>query len=285
MTSSSTGDRESALRWRINRLRCMTPWEVVYRIARRLALLRPGFRACPDAAAATGSGVQATHWLPHLEAGIDPAPYVEAAARIARGRLDMLALTNIEYGMPPRWNRHPLSGFEWPLEHGTRLLLRNEQRGDIKYLWEPNRHLHLVTLAQAYRLSGDPAHAKVLFTLLDSWFEQCPFPLGPNWASAMEAALRLINWALCWQMLGGEDCPLFADAAGAALRLRWLDSIYRHLWFVRHNLSLFSSANNHLIGELTGLRLTETERPRVLRAVQPEGEALELVIPGKRHVR
>ena len=30
--------------------------------------------------------------------------------------------------------------------------------GDIKYLWEPNRHLHLVTLAQGYALSGKRAY-------------------------------------------------------------------------------------------------------------------------------
>ena len=27
--------------------------------------------------------------------------------------------------------------------------------GDIKYLWEPNRHLHLTVLAQAFRLSNE----------------------------------------------------------------------------------------------------------------------------------
>src|SRR4029077_12034990 len=34
---------------------------------------------------------------------------------------------------------------------------------------------------------------------------------------------------------------------------RWLSSIYQHAHFVRHHLSLHSSANNHLIGELAGL--------------------------------
>ena len=41
--------------------------------------------------------------------------------------------------------------------------------------------------------------------------------MGANWASALEAGLRLINWSLAWQLLGGADSPLFAGRAGAAL--------------------------------------------------------------------
>ena len=40
---------------------------------------------------------------------------------------------------------------------------------------------------------------------------------------------------------------------GAGLRQRWLDSIYRHAQFICGNFSLYSSANNHLLGEATGL--------------------------------
>ena len=245
-------DLENALRWRLNRLRCMTPQEILHRSWRAtiaaLARAWPGRGAVP----APDLNQAALSWLPE-RVDVATRSYLESAARIAAGRLNILALADFDYGMPPRWNRHPQTGFEWPLRRGLDPALRNERQGDIKYLWEPNRHLHLVTLAQAYRLTGDPAHAKVLMRLLDAWFEQCPYPRGPNWASAMEAALRLINWSLCWQLLGGTSSPLFAQADFAAWRGRWLESVYRHMDFVRCNLSLHSSANNHLIGELAGL--------------------------------
>ncbi|HEY4373055.1 MAG TPA: alginate lyase family protein [Burkholderiales bacterium] len=246
----------TTLRWQLNRLRCMTPGEVGHRLMRRLADFWPHRETAPNADLEVVTGP----WLPPAPAPV-PAPYLEAAARLTAGRLQILSLTDCAYGMPPRWNRNPQSGHEWPLGHGTRLPFKDDQYGDIKYLWEPNRHLHLVTLAQAYRLSGDVSHAQALFRLLDSWFEQCPHPLGPNWASAMEAALRLINWSLCWQLLGGAASPLFADAAGAALRARWLESVYLHTGFVRQNLSLYSSANNHLIGELTGIFIASRTWP------------------------
>src|SRR5690606_7302385 len=90
--------------------------------------------------------------------------------------------------------------------------------------------------------------------LLDSWIEQCPYLKGPNWCSSLELGIRLINWHLAYCIAGGARSPLVADASRAGFRGRWLDSIYRHCYFVMHHLSTYpSSANNHLIGELAGV--------------------------------
>ncbi|HET6602949.1 MAG TPA: alginate lyase family protein, partial [Xanthomonadaceae bacterium] len=125
--------------------------------------------------------------------------------------------------------------------------------GDIKYLWEPNRHLHLVTLAQAYALSGEAAHLEVMRLHLESWFAACPSRMGPNWSSALEAAIRLVNWSAAWQLAGGVHSPLFDGERGERLRGQWLYSVYQHARFVRGYFSRHSSANNHLIGEAAGL--------------------------------
>ncbi len=165
-----------------------------------------------------------------------------------------LHLRDANLGSPPRWNRDPKTGIEAPLRFGKLLDYRNPRLvGDIKYLWEPNRHLHLVTLAQAHVLSRDARYFEVLRQHLDSWFDACPYPMGPNWTSALEAAIRLINWSVAWQLLGGARAPVFQTADGARLRQRWLESVYRHMQFVCGHFSLDSSANNHLIGEAAGL--------------------------------
>ena len=75
--------------------------------------------------------------------------------------------------------------------------------GNIKYLWEANRHLHLLTLAQAHALTGDARYALGIRAQIDSWIEQCPVGRGPNWVSALELGIRLINWSITWQLLGG----------------------------------------------------------------------------------
>ena len=40
---------------------------------------------------------------------------------------------------------------------------------------------------------------------LSSWFDQCPYPLGPHWISSLELGIRLINWSIVWQLLGGAE--------------------------------------------------------------------------------
>ncbi|HEX6733895.1 MAG TPA: alginate lyase family protein, partial [Azonexus sp.] len=242
------------LLWRLNRLRCMTPGEVGHRLLRRLAseAERFGLRGRAAVPAPTlGRGGNA--WL-DVPPELDPAPCLAAADRLVAGRFDIFALHDIDLGMPPAWNRDPKSGTEAPPTFGKLLDYRDPRRvGDIKYLWEPNRHLHLVNLAQAWTLSGEYAYFETIVYHLESWFADCPPGRGPNWTSALEAALRLLNWSVTWQLLGGAGSPLFQPAAGVAFRRRWLDSVYCHAAFIRGYFSHDSSANNHLIGEAAGL--------------------------------
>ena len=46
---------------------------------------------------------------------------------------------------------------------------------------------------------------------------------GPNWVSPLELGIRLINWSITWQLLGGMRAQLFATRDGAAFRERWLE--------------------------------------------------------------
>jgi hypothetical protein len=77
--------------------------------------------------------------------------------------------------------------------------------------------------------------------------------MGPNWTSALEVGIRLINWSVAWQLLGGAFSPRFQDDEGARFRRRWLDAVFQHAHFVQGHFSLYSSANNHLVGEAAGL--------------------------------
>ena len=84
---------------------------------------------------------------------------------------------------------------------------------------------------------------------------------GPNWVSALELGIRLINWSITWQLLGGMRAQLFATPDGVAFRERWLSSIYEQARMIAGNLSRFSSANNHLIGEAAGVYVAASTWP------------------------
>lgn len=199
----------------------MTPAEVPFRIGRTLTA--HGERlGLWDREAAVAPQLDGTSrpWI-HKIANVDTARYLAAADRILAGRLDVFSMSDMDLGPEPCWNRDPKTGLEAPLRFGKLLDYRDPSLvGDIKYLWEPNRHMHLVTLAQAYSLSSDARYSSGIRRLLESWFASCPYRMGPNWSSALECTIRLINWSAVWQLLGGVNAVLFTESDGARFRDR-----------------------------------------------------------------
>jgi hypothetical protein len=249
--------------WKLRRLRVMGAAEIAFRVGRalKIACERRGLGLVPDLAPATAvSGCPP--WFALSPGAVNVVRYCAAADRIIAGRLDLFADRDLAVGFPPRWNRDPKSGIEIALSFGKTLDYRDDaQVGDVKCLWEINRHLQLVTLAQAWRLSGQPRYAEACRSLLESWFDQCPYPLGINWASSLEPAVRLVNWSVSWHLLGGNEAGIFAGERGARFKSRWLQAVRQHCHFIAGHRSRHSSANNHLLGELLGLYAGATTWP------------------------
>ncbi|MET0657051.1 MAG: alginate lyase family protein [Steroidobacteraceae bacterium] len=242
-----------SLRWKLHRLGRMGASEIAYRT--RQAVHATLERAGVGLAQPTEPrGEAGRAWIAELPRRFDQQPYVAAAERILSGHFNVFAMRNAALGFPPTWNRDPKTHTTAPLAFGKTLNYRDEQLvGDIKYLWEPNRHLELVTLAQAWHLTRDRRYLTACRTLLQSWIDQCPYPLGVHWTSSLEHGVRLVNWTFAWHLLGGECSELFADGEGSAFKSRWLQVIYQHAHFIAGHFSRFSSANNHLLGEYMGL--------------------------------
>ncbi|MCD6041071.1 MAG: Heparinase family protein, partial [Burkholderiales bacterium] len=237
------------MRGRLARLRCMTAAEIAWRVLRALQARAERSRLndslvvpAPDLAATPNP------WF-RLARDVKPDSYCAAADRIAEGWFDVYALRGIDLGTPPRWNRDPKSGIEAPAMFGKLLDIGNPDLvGDIKYVWQPNRHAHLVTLAQAFALTRRRRYLDALQESVESWLFACPYAVGPNWSSALEAAVRLGNWASAWQLVGVENLEgLFRD--------RWLRSVYQHCEFIRGWFTLHASAGHRLVGEAAGLFL------------------------------
>lgn len=190
--------------------------------------------------------------------------FVSSSAGLQRGRIDLFEYGDLDVGRPVRWHVDPLTRVELNAgRFGKGIDYRDEARvGDIKVVWELGRHQFLVPIAVHYLMDQDDRHLSILADVLNSWIEQNPFDKGIHWCSSLEVSLRGMSWAVMHQILrfAGLDRGIFSLAVDeTALRT----SIYQHAWFIRHYLSLYSSGNNHLIGELTGLL--------VLTSVFPQG--------------
>ncbi|HXO64531.1 MAG TPA: alginate lyase family protein [Steroidobacteraceae bacterium] len=263
------------LRWILNRVRTMGARELRHRGAQylRAQAERAGFGWVKSLPADATRGKP---WIAAWPEGFAIATYREAAERILRGRFRLFGNRDWMLGFPPDWNRDPSSGRLAPLAFGKTLDYRDQSLvGSIKYLWEPNRHLELVTLAQAWRLTGEARFAQGCRTLVGSWIASCPYMMGPNWTSSLELALRLINWSCAWQLLGGDQSMLFQDQQGSAFKAHWLAAVRQHCHFIAGHLSLHSSANNHLLGELLGLLIGSTTWPCWPESARWRGRALQ----------
>ncbi len=131
-----------------------------------------------------------------------------------------------------------------PKSFSRRLDIRStDVVGDIKYIWEINRHQHLSAIA----FSGRPDAVHIVSGALRNWLSNNPYLIGVNWTSSLELALRIISWAISYPVLYSvmERDPQLRDS--------FAQSVYLHLTTIRNHMSLYSSANNHLIGEMAGL--------------------------------
>lgn len=256
-----------SLSWKLKRLSAMSRREIVDRtlsqlhhIAERCGMFRP---TLPN----LSSLVDGRPWVQTLPSSFDAEKYRAAADRVLRGEFDVFALKAAKLGFPPVWNRDPKTGRVAPMSFGKSLNYRDEHVvGDIKYLWEPSRHAELVVLAQAWHLTREARYANGCKVLLGSWIADCPYSRGAHWASSLEHAVRLLNWHHAWHLLGGGAGPILSQDPG--FKASWLKSIYEHCWFIAGHLSRHSSANNHLLGELTGLFVASCTWPVDSRLVR-----------------
>lgn len=114
--------------------------------------------------------------------------------------------------------------------------------GDIRYTWEINRHQFMPYLASLYMKTKDEKYLDLLKNNFEDWMQNNYFLKGVNWSSPMEIALRAYQWLIVLYLLEGIDDSRFKEKLSK--------SIVASIEYVMKNLSLYSSANNHLILEV-----------------------------------
>ena len=142
------------------------------------------------------------------------------AERICKHRFDLLGYGAVDYGSPIDWQSDRVHHKRAPRKPWFSLkYLDFDEVGDSKITWELNRHQHFVTLAKAFRLSGDPKYASELFAQWHHWHLDNPYPIGINWASSLEVAFRSLSWL--WTYFLIADSP----ATPSTFRESWLRAL------------------------------------------------------------
>lgn len=220
----------SKILWYVNRLRAMNLPEVGWRINQKIIQRheRKKFGSCL-------MNVGMKIWNPAYE-------------ELVFDR-DVLGINwnNKEYGFNtgihllkgPDYGKWPET-FSYDLDYKQR-----DDLGDARTNWEKNRHFDWVLRAKAYYVTKDDNYWLQLTCDINAWCVKNPFLHGISWISAMEIAIRVINWmyALAFIQAAGKDIP--------ALRV----GVINMTEYLTKHYSRYSSANNHLLVEATAIGL------------------------------
>lgn len=274
------------LGWYVRRLRSMEKGELPWRVGQ--ALLRSGFRGVrTDANLSPEIVCDWTEALGRFRATIDRpvlldrhraeaiaqrepelvSGLIDAADRSAEYCFSFFGYPAISLKQPVDWHHDPFANVRWPDSPSHRIDHRTAA-GDVKWIWELNRLQHLPWLAQAWLFTGDDRYSRAAFSHLDSWMEQNPTGRGIAWRGAFEAGLRAVS--ICVALQGLRDAPeLTTDRYRRIVTVLAQSQLL--CWRER---SLFSSANNHLIGEMVGLAVISMMFPELRSAAQGSVELL-----------
>lgn len=255
--------RMSKLSWYWHRLRAMSVAEIALHGRKKLRQFVDARRERDWGAVKLESSGDFPKLPPPQNA---PRELREALARdaeeILHGRWRAFGHLELHVDDPPRWHKDYLADVDLQTnEPAFHLNHRALPKGaDIKLIWELSRWHHLVRLAMAAYVLDDERAAHKCITWLEDWVKHNPPYRGWNWTSALEAGLRLVQFAWIDALLTQNAERWGFDAELETLRYEILPP---HVWFTWRHKSFGSSANNHLIGELAGLIVATVRWPKL----------------------
>lgn len=137
----------------------------------------------------------------------------------------------------PDYGRWP-KAFSYDLDYKQR-----DELGDARTRWEKDRHFDWTLLAKAYYVTREERYFAELSEKVEEWCRDNAFLHGIAWTSAMEMAIRSVNWmfALAFIQKSGRDIA------------RLKNGIINITDYLTKHYSRFSSANNHLLVEATAI--------------------------------
>lgn len=185
------------------------------------------------------------------------------AASIGEGKFVLFGWREVEVGSPPRWHRDFIHEVEGPSVGDSAGINHRElpNGADCRAIWEVNRWSEVVRLVQHAWLAEDYEAARLAQRWIADWVEKNPVGQGINWTSALESALRLMNFV--WidalvRALGDGGLTQKQDELAQSV-------VPAHAIWVWRNRSVGSSANNHLIGELAGVLMASRRWPSLAK--------------------
>lgn len=187
-----------------------------------------------------------------------PGGEINAANAQESGRIRQLV--DEDY-VPIDWHRDFKSGFRWKQDTWYREIRYGAHQGvDIKVPWDLSRMQHLPLLGLAYALaahqgrkeSAEPRsrrYAREFRNQVLDFMAANPPSFGVNWASSMDAAIRISNWLAAYDLFSAYGEQFDEDFRSLLAR-----SAFEHARHIMNNLEYsYDFRGNHYLANVVGL--------------------------------
>lgn len=170
---------------------------------------------------------------------------LNSCEKILENKIDIFNMI-VDLNYNNKFLKDPLSKKIWSNEIYTKVSFRkNNLPGDPKLVWEINKQQYLLDLGLAYQLTKKDKYAEKIITEINEWINQNSEYMGINWTSGLEISLRCLSWIFSLSLIREyiDNKKIYMNRIVHYIRVK--------TELIFNKLSLYSSANNHLIGELT----------------------------------
>lgn len=180
----------------------------------------------------------------------DKLKLISNADNACKGVIKGFSSTDLNYGNPIDWQLNPITGKKCDKNKKWYTIPDfDNNRGDIKIIWEASRFSHFITLARAFLLTEDKKYYLAFSEQLSSWLKENVYSLGANFKCSQECSLRMVNTLLSFTVFRRVGIATDSDQSNVK---DLVDRCYRKV------LSNFFYAykcikNNHTISELMGM--------------------------------
>lgn len=201
------------------------------------------------------------------------AEIVSIADKACKGVINGFSSVELNYGWPIQWQLNPLTGKSCKAsDKWYKIPDFDEERGDIKIIWEVSRFTHFFYLARAFLITGESKYVEAYFEQIEDWVKNNRYSYGANYKCGQECSLRLISCLFtypCFSSFATEkDKKNIKEIVAGSYKKVLSNFFYAHRCI----------KNNHTISELVGMIIGAwccSDMPKMLHAYRMLDRVIE----------
>lgn len=165
------------------------------------------------------------------------------------GTIEAFSNIRLNYGNPINWQYNPITKKE--TDKSLKWFYINdfdEDRGDVKIIWEISRFTHLFLLSKAYLITKNIKYYNAFSSQINNWVKDNPYSYGANWKCGQEASIRMFSVLMNYSIFRKYNIINCNDTYNVKKIIEWGYKKVLSNFFYAHRCI----KNNHTFSEILG---------------------------------